>query len=391
MSDQEDIHVIEFTPDEQDATETASRRRSTSVVRRRPTPPDKRPSEESPLVELGKIANERVRHHIFAEYLQRRADNTLKRQLSGLRLFSEYLGELYQRASADTEAPSGEELQADPEAWHGVTHGIVQAFLQWQFQKGYAVDTVNVRLSTVRTYTKLAMRAGVIPAEEYARIENINGFSLAEGKRIDSRRERSRVGPQKREAIVLTQSQVARLKRLLSLTTPSNRRDALLIHLLLDHGFRRNEVLDLTIGDFKLDERLVRIYRSKVEKTQRFRLSPDAFAAAQAYLTRDLPDAPPTAPVLRGSTKSGTLRNSGLSQSGADYIISKRGRQIDVEDLSSHDFRHTWALRQAELVEQGRLTLFQFQEMGGWSTLDMARRYVEDARVANEGLIGQQR
>lgn len=386
MPDREDIPVIEFTSEEKDDADPSSTRRNTSMVRRRPASLDDSSHRETPLVELGKIANERVRHHIFAEYLQRRADNTLKRQLSGLRLFSAYLDELYQRASADAEAPSGEELQTDPEAWRGVTHGIVQAFLRWQFQQGYAVDTVNVRLSTVRTYAKLAMRAGVIPAEEYARLENISGFSLAEGKRIDNRREKTRVGPQKREAIVLTHSQIARLKRLLRLNTPPNRRDALLIHLLLDHGFRRNEVLDLTVGDFNLDERLVRIYRSKVEKTQRFRLSPDAFTAAQAYLTRDLPDAPPTAPVLRGSTKSGTLRNSRLSQSGADYIISKYGRQIDVEDLSSHDFRHTWALRQAELVERGRLTLFQFQEMGGWSTLDMARRYVEDARVANEGL-----
>jgi len=49
--------------------------------------------------------------------------------------------------------------------------------------------------------------------------------------------------------------------------------------------------------------------------------------------------------------------------------------------LSAHDCRHYWATFWAKRVDVLRL-----QEAGGWNSLAMPRRYVEDARIANEGM-----
>jgi integrase len=48
---------------------------------------------------------------------------------------------------------------------------------------------------------------------------------------------------------------------------------------------------------------------------------------------------------------------------------------------SAHDCRHHWATCWADKVDVLRL-----QEAGGWSSLHMSRRYVEEAEIANAGM-----
>ena len=55
-------------------------------------------------------------------------------------------------------------LYEEARAWRGVTWGLVEAFKVWQLQQGYAIGSINGRLSTVRTFARLAAKAGVPPA-----------------------------------------------------------------------------------------------------------------------------------------------------------------------------------------------------------------------------------
>ncbi len=61
---------------------------------------------------------------------------------------------------------------------------------------------------------------------------------------------------------------------------------------------------------------------------------------------------------------------------------------IGVEGLSAHDLRHAWATRAA----RNGTPLDRLQDAGGWSlpklnaVEPMPLRYVEAARVANEGV-----
>jgi integrase len=59
----------------------------------------------------------------------------------------------------------------------------------------------------------------------------------------------------------------------------------------------------------------------------------------------------------------------------------RTGEWIGVDGLSPHDCRHYWATQAA----RSSLDVFRLQEAGGWSSLDMPRRYVAEAQIANQG------
>lgn len=56
------------------------------------------------------------------------------------------------------------------------------------------------------------------------------------------------------------------------------------------------------------------------------------------------------------------------------------GRAIGLDGLSPHDCRHYAATLRARLFRDP----FALQEWGGWSSIATPRRYVEEAKIANE-------
>ena len=146
----------------------------------------------APLVQIayaGAAANRAAASHIFSAYQQRRPANTLRRQRADLDLFATFLRAI----GAD---PTGQ-LAEEPEAWAGVTWGLAAAFVQWQLQEGYAIGSINVRLSTVKKYAQLATQAGAVSPTEYAMIKTVAGFRHAEGRNVDQARDKTRKGTKK--------------------------------------------------------------------------------------------------------------------------------------------------------------------------------------------------
>jgi integrase len=275
--------------------------------------------ERRVLTAAGRAANRAAAHHVFADYRQRRAEKTLRTQRAALMLWVQYLvevgagNELLAEAEAWAEANSdGEEweaftgpansardrsaasqastlpiiysahyCQSVPAAWHGVTWGLVEGFVRWLLNQGYSVASINNRLSAVKVYARLAARAGVLAAEEHALIREVRGYGGTEGKRVDARRTKSRVGHKKDEALVLTAEQ-ARLLKSRHAPTPQGIRDRLLICLLLDLGLRASEVAALRVEDFA-EPGHVTVYRQKTDSVDRMELSADILKALVAY------------------------------------------------------------------------------------------------------------
>jgi hypothetical protein len=48
-----------------------------------------------------------------------------------------------------------------------MTWGIVAGFAAWLLKRGYAIGTVNARMSVVKIYARLAMQTGAIAAGEW--------------------------------------------------------------------------------------------------------------------------------------------------------------------------------------------------------------------------------
>jgi len=235
---------------------------------------------------LGAAANQAAADHVFIDYRSRRAANTLRRQDRDLGLFAEFLQTIGGVEVGD--------LANDPDAWNGITWGLAAGFQKWQLSEGYAIGSINVRMSTVKKYAKLALQAGTLDPQNAALITAIEGYSRREGKRIDEYREAegwaTRVGDKKEKFNTIGSDQAKVLITALP-DTPQGRRDRLLVLLMFEHGLRVGEVEVLEHDCFDLRAGTLTCYRPKVDKTQALDLNetPRTLEAARAYITQDAP------------------------------------------------------------------------------------------------------
>ncbi len=317
----------------------------------------------------GVAANYHAARTAASDYRTRKSDNTLAAHDTDLTTFGEYLAHVGVNAA-------GPVLSTNPASWQGMTWGLVKGFVAWMLGEGYAIGSINRKLSTVKVYAKLASQAGAINTEDLALIRSVTGYGRKEGKRIDERRLDTRMGSKKSAHVALTSGQAAQLKT--QPATAQGRRDALLMALLLDLGLRVGEVTLLEVADFDLQENLVRFYRPKVDVEQTHRMTADLRKTVTAWL--DSGDCPASGPILRSSRKGGALTAAGMSDRAITERVKVLGENIGIVGLSAHDCRHYWASRAAS---QGT-DAFALRDAGGWNSLAMPSRYVEAATIANE-------
>ncbi len=106
----------------------------------------------------GLAADHASRTDAFTEYHAEQTDNTRTAQKDALKCFSTY------RAQAGIQRQA-EDLYHDAEAWRGMSAGLLKGFRMWLLEQGYAIGTLNHRLSILRQYCRLANVAGTIPDE----------------------------------------------------------------------------------------------------------------------------------------------------------------------------------------------------------------------------------
>ena len=332
---------------------------------------------QSAALTVGQAANRAAAAWAFLDYRGRKATNTLRNHDAALDQFARFLVDRGAAARADLD---GAALATSPGAWHGVTWGIVEGFKLDLLNKGYAIGAVNNRLSAIRVYAGLASKAGIIPADELTLIKAVAGYGVTEGKRVDERRPRSRVGPKKAAAVGLTLDQARRLKRPTD-STGQAARDAFIMTLLLDHGLRLGELAGLTVEALDLDAGMMMFYRPKVDKVQTHRLTAAALTAARRYLDMRPTGAP--AGLWVASNRRGRLLARTMSARAISKRVGLLGLDVGAAGLSPHDCRHYWATSAA-----GAGTgVFSLRDAGGWSSVAMPARYVEAAAIANEGVI----
>lgn len=323
------------------------------------------------LAQIGAIASEHAKAAAFNEYTMRKSPNTLRRQRDDLANFAGFLSKTGINVTAD-------ELQSDPEAWRGITFGIVAAYRGYMLKAGNAIGVVNLRLSTVRVYCTLAMQAGVVEPAELVLIRSVKGYAAKEARNADEKREVKRISGRKPVANVLTGEQLAKMKA--RPDTPQGRRDAVMIGLLGSLGLRVGEVCGLTVGNVNIAGMTLTFYRPKVDKTQTHELRGALAMAMRAYIEQDAGN-DPDAPLLRASRKGGALTHEGMTRFGVAKRIQQLGEEVGVMNLSPHDLRHSWATSKAK-----RNNVIALRDAGGWSSLATPSRYIHAAAIANAGL-----
>jgi len=213
-------------------------------------------------------------------------------------------------------------------------------------------------------------------------------YSFKEGKRIDEQRRdadiATRKGTKKSTAVTIEPAQAAQLIK--QPDTPQGRRDSLLMCLLLDHGLRVGEAVILEVKDFDLKAGELTFYRPKVDKTQTHKLTNRTLKALRAYVAKD---APKRGSIWRagaskkdGKKKAGTLTNQGATERGLTKRVRTLGKAIGLTGLSAHDCRHYWATQAA----RNGTPVDRLQDAGGWNSPAMPLRYVEKAKISNQGV-----
>jgi len=356
----------------------------------------------TPLQVAGQIANQAAGHTIFERYKQEKSTNTLKRHARDLELFAEYL--------LDIGIPlvEGGNFQDSPLPWRGISWGIVEGFLQWLLREGYAISSVNARLSTVKVYAQMAVKAGAIDRQEGLLIQSVRGFSRKAGLNVDAQRTQTRKegvvydykqDGQKRRVVISRRSTKKQRPTLLTtaqaaqLIQPANRspqawRDALLACLLLEHGLRASEVALLTAAAIDLSQGLLQFYRPKVKGTAHewanHKLTSTTNQTATYYLHQLYPTAlTPNGPLVLATTRllkngeGGELLGEGLNRIRISERIAFLGRRLGIANLSAHDCRHYCA---TQMARRG-YGVDELMAWFGWSSAQTAMRYVTAEEV----------
>jgi integrase len=259
-------------------------------------------SLETELVsELASAADSFVRQNRFTQRQERKAWNTVRKEIAALSNFMAFL----RTAGVDLSFHLGEE----PRLWSAITFGLVESFLMWERRRGYAITTLNDHLDVIKLYAKLAHQAGFQTADQLLAIQSISRIRGAEGSRIDTAREQqaipTRIGHKKAEPTFLERKDEYQLL-LDRPDTPQGWRDRVAILLMYDLSLRPSEVVSLKVRDVDMEEGTINITRHKTHDRQKARLTQRLHLALTRYLGRRQ-DRSPDAPLLVRTRKNAAL------------------------------------------------------------------------------------
>lgn len=340
------------------------------------------PYNELSDVELAaSAANQAAMRDKLGKYQRGLSPETLRRHKTDIDLFKQYLEAV--------PLPTKDMLH-DVEAWRGVSWGIVEGFREWQLQDGYAIGSVNVRLSTVKKYAHIAYQSGVIDNDAMRLIQSVKGFHGNVARNIDEGREKTRTGFKKANPTNVSPSHMKALRILLEVDMGyTGLRDYLLICLLGYQGLRCGEVAGLLAANVDLKEGLIIFYRRKVDKVQRHEMHPTTLQALRRYMDEVQPQGYLFTGIDRSEWTDSHGRyhkphaaNQGLSTRAINKRLNFLGTKVGLTTLSPHDLRHYWtsdAFRQKTPIDI-------VQQAGGWNSYAMPLRYRQDSSIANEGI-----
>ena len=153
-------------------------------------------------------------------------------------------------------------------------------------------------------------------------------------------------------------------------------RDYALVTVALGHGPRLNEMRELTTDDVDFHQGVITI-RGETSKSGRDRKVPLDAVAAAAIDTYIQDWRPPSTSRVLFLTEAGKP----FTYHGFLHCFTRLGARLakaGVPKFMAHRCRNTWA---TNAHRQG-YSVFDIQDMGGWRTLEMARRYAKGRPIS---------
>lgn len=167
---------------------------------------------------------------------------------------------------------------------------------------------------------------------------------------------------------VITPDELRRLLASCDGTSFDDRRDNAILRLLMDTGMRRGELAGLKVADLDFDHD-VAVVMGKGRKPRACPFGKRTAQAVDRYLRARARHDHADSPWL-WLGKQGRLTDNGVLQ-----MVRRRGRQVGIEHVYVHLFRHTYAHQMlADGVQEGDL-----MRLGGWKSREMLDRYGRSA------------
>lgn len=143
-----------------------------------------------------------------------------------------------------------------------------------------------------------------------------------------------------REIIPLYSSEVAEIDQQFNIQTEFGLRNWCIIHLMLDAGLRTSEVVHLRFCDLLFDKNIIRVFRSKNEKTRLVIMCPKLKSNIFNYsiLYRKYTELPDQEPVFIQMRNHQPINDNVIKQ-----LFARLKKKSGVDRLHPHLLRHTFA------------------------------------------------
>lgn len=155
---------------------------------------------------------------------------------------------------------------------------------------------------------------------------------------------------------------------------PTALRDEAIVLTLVDTGIRAGELCALTIGDYDAKRSRLHIRHGKGNKARYVSLGTRAAKSIWLYLTKRA-DKKPEAPLFAART------GKFLQRDNLRHTLETIGKNVGVESVYPHRFRHTFAIQ--FLRNGGNIALLK--ELMGHESIEMVMRYskIAEQDIAN--------
>jgi integrase/recombinase XerC len=294
----------------------------------------------------------------FRAWLQRRdrSPRTVRAYLSDVRHFARWF----------------EQSNGQPPTPETITPTDVREYRQWMVTvKDLAPATVNRRIASLRAFAAWAYTAGLVATDPTENIQLVEE-QTSPPRWLDRREQAAlqRVLDRRLEHAELK----ARLAELEDRPTPTDliwaRRDAAIVQVMLGAGLRVGEVAALKVSDVELRDRSgqVTVRLGKGSKHRTIPLNADVRAALAAWLE--------VRPEVDTEALFVSRRGKGLGQRGLQRVVEKLGREADVEEVTAHALRHSFA---KNLVDAS-VGLEKVADLLGHSRLETTRIYIRPSQ-----------
>jgi site-specific recombinase XerD len=148
------------------------------------------------------------------------------------------------------------------------------------------------------------------------------------------------------------------------------RRDHAIVRVLIDTGIRVGELVRVEVDDLDLTQAHIKV-TGKGERTRFVPLGVKSIEAVDRYMRERRRHRNERHAKLWLGAKGG------LSESGVAQMLRRRGTEAEVEGLTPHRFRHTFAHQWLS----GGGNEGDLQQLAGWRTPHMLQRYGASAKA----------